>query len=212
MSICSIPGCGKGGQIRRGWCSAHYFRWRSHGDPLAGRTPNGEPERYYLEEVITYEGDDCLLWPYARNNYGYGHMWFEGRDSVISRLVCEEANGPPPSPKHEAAHSCGQGSAGCVTKGHVRWAIHIDNEADKRLHGTTNRGENNGCAKLSQDDVETIRALEGKQTQQAIADAYGLQQAHVSNIQRGKRWAWLYDDRFGPNADQLDLLDDRRRA
>jgi hypothetical protein len=34
--ICSIEGCGKPAYTR-GWCAAHYFRFRRHGDPLGGR-------------------------------------------------------------------------------------------------------------------------------------------------------------------------------
>lgn len=31
--ICSIPECGKPNKAR-GWCSAHWWRWKTHGDPL----------------------------------------------------------------------------------------------------------------------------------------------------------------------------------
>lgn len=37
MGLCSIPGCGKPSRAR-GWCSAHWWRWRHHGDPLANAT------------------------------------------------------------------------------------------------------------------------------------------------------------------------------
>lgn len=33
--ICSIDRCGKR-HYGHGWCSAHYTRWRNHGDPLSG--------------------------------------------------------------------------------------------------------------------------------------------------------------------------------
>jgi 5-methylcytosine-specific restriction endonuclease McrA len=33
--MCSIPSC-ESPVLARGWCSAHYQRWRHHGDPLAG--------------------------------------------------------------------------------------------------------------------------------------------------------------------------------
>lgn len=32
--LCSIDGCGKPAK-GRGWCAAHWWRWRNHGDPLA---------------------------------------------------------------------------------------------------------------------------------------------------------------------------------
>lgn len=34
--LCSIPDCSKP-RFCRGWCEAHYLRWRRHGDPQAGR-------------------------------------------------------------------------------------------------------------------------------------------------------------------------------
>ena len=37
MTDCSIPGCPRH-RIARGWCRAHYERWRRHGD-LAGDAP-----------------------------------------------------------------------------------------------------------------------------------------------------------------------------
>lgn len=34
-ATCSIDGCATRA-VSRGWCSAHYERWRRHGDPEAG--------------------------------------------------------------------------------------------------------------------------------------------------------------------------------
>lgn len=39
LPICSIESCDNPGYCR-GWCSTHYYRWRNHGDPLAGRIRN----------------------------------------------------------------------------------------------------------------------------------------------------------------------------
>lgn len=51
--ICKIDGCGRDGHLRRGWCNAHYRRWLTHGDPLAG-----PPMRMFAPEdgLCTIEG------------------------------------------------------------------------------------------------------------------------------------------------------------
>ncbi len=40
---CSVTDCDKP-HFGRGWCSAHYTRWRRHGDPLGGG-PTPDPNR-----------------------------------------------------------------------------------------------------------------------------------------------------------------------
>lgn len=46
---CSIEGCTRTA-IRRGWCGAHYARWRRHGDPLGGGT-----------DRLSYGPGTCLI-------------------------------------------------------------------------------------------------------------------------------------------------------
>lgn len=144
-TICSIEGCGKPVVNVRGWCKAHYQRWHRHGDPLMRtRLANGEAEVYLREIVMAYEGDDCIVWPYSK---GRAMMFRAGRHTTVSRIVCEEEHGPPPTPDYEAAHSCGNGHEGCVTKGHLSWKTAIENAADRHLHGTTARGDRHGRTK-----------------------------------------------------------------
>lgn len=35
-TVCSLPDCNKPNRSN-GYCNAHYFRWKRHGDPYAGR-------------------------------------------------------------------------------------------------------------------------------------------------------------------------------
>lgn len=144
--ICSVPDCGKP-SLARGWCSAHWHRHRRLGDPLGGgkmRAPVGEPLRYLREVVLAFDGDECLIWPYARTSSGYGNLGIEDGNAVVSRLVCERVYGPPPTPDHEAAHSCGRGHEGCVTQNHLSWKTATENQADRVAHGTVNSGQRNG--------------------------------------------------------------------
>lgn len=129
---CSIPNCGKP-HYARGWCDPHYRRWRDHGDPLGGLTYDDSAQRYFREVVMAYDGDECRAWPLAKDPQGYGR--FGGKH--VHRRVCEEANGPAPTPKHEAAHSCGGGHLACCTKRHLSWKTPKENQADRIIHGTS---------------------------------------------------------------------------
>lgn len=187
---CSIPGCRKRHHAK-GYCNAHYWRWCQYGNPLAGRTMNGMPEAYFEEVVLTYQGDECLIWPYARNSNGYGHLCVDGRVRNAHREVCKRVHGPAPTPKHEAAHSCGKGHEGCVTKGHLSWKTKQQNQADKIIHGTHARGEEAAGAKLTAADVHQIRSLKGEVSQRILAERFGVSQWAIGDILRGRRWGWL---------------------
>lgn len=185
---CKIDGCSRPSRAR-GWCNTHYEYSRRHGlISVSPSTPQGEVQRYYREVVVPYEGDECLIWPYNRIGKGYASLG-RGRDCYVHRRLCKEVHGPAPTPAHEAAHSCGRGTSGCVTKRHLSWKTPVENEADKRFHGTDSRGERNGAAKLTEADVRAIRAASGTQT--SIGERFGVEQTTVSGIKRHASWAWL---------------------
>lgn len=191
--LCSIPECGKP-YLASGYCNAHYLRMRIHGDPLGGGpkvSPRGAPTHYIQEVVIPYEGDGCLTWPFAKDRKGYGKVRVDGKCHVVSRYICELAHGAPPTPEHEAAHSCGNGHEGCVTKKHLSWKTRTDNELDKLAHGTHNRGERHGYSKLTEEKIKEILSLKGSMSQQNIARQFGISGSHVGRIHRGETWSWL---------------------
>lgn len=188
---CSIPDCGKPDE-KRGWCGMHYRRWSRHGDPLAlTRAAPGEPLRYLHEVVIPYDGTDCLPWPYARTGQGRGNIWSDGSNRPVHNLVCEIAHGPPPTPDHQAAHSCGKGHEGCVAPRHLRWATCAENHADMVIHGTRYRGEQKPFVKLTNADVMAIKALRGRISAYALAERFGVSQSCIQNIYLGKSWTHL---------------------
>lgn len=194
--VCSIPDCGKPA-VGQGWCHLHYMRWRRHGDPLIVKKPRGEVPRYFREVVLTYRGHDCLPWPYTRDQRGYGKMQHDGRMQYVSRVACEHVNGPPPTPKHEAAHSCGKGHEGCCTPRHMSWKTHAGNKADMIAHGTSQRGERQWMSKLTAAQVLEIRAMIGTMPQRRIAERFGVSFQTISSIRCGKNWGWLSDRQPG---------------
>jgi len=61
---------------------------------------------------------------------------FRQKNVGVARLVCEEVYGPPPTPKHHAAHATPNGCIGgvCVSPHHIRWATPSENQQD--IHPT----------------------------------------------------------------------------
>lgn len=178
-------------QGSKGYCNLHLNRLRRHGHPLLGRTPEGEPVRYLEEVVLPYEGDECLLWPYATNPSGYGQLLYDGKVRLVSRIVCERHRGPAPTPEHEAAHSCGKGHLACVAKTHLSWKSPLENSGDKIGHGTVQRGDASRVAKLRSEQVLEIRRLKGILTAPEIAAKFGVGVTHVYNIQSRRTWSHL---------------------
>jgi hypothetical protein len=190
MRVCSIDGCLRRHEAR-GWCSKHYNRWLKHGNPNSGSTSTGEALAYFNDVVLTYDGDDCLIWPYATIKSGYASLSKDNKVQYVHRLVCEHIHGPAPSSEYEVAHSCGKGRLGCVCSRHLSWKTRTGNMADAISHGTTTRGEKNAQAKLTKEEVRQIRALRNSFTQSALAEMFDVSQTTIKNIQLRQRWAWL---------------------
>lgn len=189
---CKIEGCGKR-HLSRGWCSMHYRRWWIYGDPEALLTAaHGEAMEWLLAHV-SYQGDGCLTWPFARNSDGYASLRYEGEQSRAHQVMCKEAHGERPSPLHEAAHSCGKGNEGCVHPGHLRWATHADNQADTIAHGTSIAGERHHNAKLTRSQAGEIyiRAIAGED-HALLAGEFGVKPSTISMIKTKRSWAILH--------------------
>jgi len=134
---CQAEGCYRP-ILAKGMCSVHYARWNAHGTLERVGTLPGAAKKFFHEIVLAYDGDDCLIWPFA-NIKGYAQIRINGRTSLVTRLVCEAEHGPAPTDSLDAAHSCGKGHLGCVTKRHLSWKTRLENMADAIAHGTMTR-------------------------------------------------------------------------
>ena len=188
--ICKVQDC-KGQCVGNGLCRKHYSRVRTRGtvDPNPNRTGIGEPKRF-LQKVLEYKGDDCLIWPYAKSVGGYGYVTYDGRHQLVCRLICTLLKGPPPMIGMQSAHSCGNGHLSCCTPAHLRWVTVKENQADRILHGTTNRGERHGKAKLTEKDVREIRLRIYKgESGRSIASDFSVSNSAISSIGRRQSWS-----------------------
>ncbi len=94
---CSIEGCERGGLLRRGWCSPHYQRWLSHGDPMGGgidRIKGDDEARFWskidksgpLPAWAPFLGP-CWLWTGPLTKTGYAHFGVGGRTLAAHRYA-----------------------------------------------------------------------------------------------------------------------------
>jgi hypothetical protein len=189
---CEIAGCSDP-IYARGLCSKHWQRQRRNGDPLVVvRQERGVVQRFIKEVALPYRGTECLIWPFSkRGTTGYAQMLVNGKNITVSRFVCETVWGPPPTPDHEAAHSCGRGGDGCIAATHLRWLLHIENMQEAIAHGTSLRGRRHPNCVLDEQKVRTIRAIGDQLPQAEIAGIFGIARTTVNAILHRYTWAWL---------------------
>lgn len=93
---------------------------------------------------------ECWLWTGAKSKKRRGQVrpvvqigtMAHPKVVLVSRLVCEWYNGPPPTPEHEAGHTCPLGERClCINPHHLTWQTREENENYKR-RGTTNHHDN----------------------------------------------------------------------
>jgi hypothetical protein len=138
----------------------------------------------WLRAHTGHEGEDCLIWPFSRSR-GHAQVSIKGKVKKAARIMCALVNGPPPTPKHETAHSCGCGHLGCVHPKHVSWKTRSDNQRDRWQHGTQAVG---GAFKLNPEKVAEIRAIGNSVSKEELGRRYNVTPANIAKVLKGKTW------------------------
>ncbi len=141
----------------------------------------------WLVEHAGHEGSVCLIWPFNLVR-GYGLFKYHDEFYYAHRYMCALVNGPPPTHKHQARHSCGNGHKGCVHPKHLLWGTQSQNQLDRRKHGTQLNAWWGRKGKLKPDQVRRIRSLEGKMTHDEIAAMFDIGRRNVGAILSRKTW------------------------
>ena len=152
----------------------------------------------------------CREWVGARSNNGYGNVAVGGTTWKAHRLAWTLFNGPIPDGLY-VCHRCD--NPPCCNPDHLFLGTPKQNQEDMHSKGRFRtarrvagwrvasatlsrprpeyRGSNNPNARLSRDDVQTIREryASGGVSQAKIAAEYGVSQSVVSTIVRRKAWA-----------------------
>jgi hypothetical protein len=183
MRRCGVDGCDRK-HYAKGYCQPHYIRVLAHGHPQADKPLKCQRGKKlaWIKEHINHAGDDCLLWPWPFNGSLRPYANYEGQRIVASRLMCIFRWGPPPTPQHEAAHSCGNGDKGCMNPNHLRWATARENCLDRFKHDSM------PCAKLTEPKVKAIRKIGRRKTATALSKRFGVSVSAICAVLNRKSW------------------------
>lgn len=107
---------------------------------------------------------------------------------MVHHLVMEAFIGPRPQGL-EARHI--DGKPGNARLDNLAYGTHEENDMDKRLHGTDNRGEQHWRAKLTAEQVLEIRELCKTTPVRDIAAMYDLHTDYIYNIKNRHRWSHI---------------------
>lgn len=132
------------------------------------------------------QSGECWLWHGKVNQSGYGMTEVRGRYTMTHRLAYKLANGPIPDGLC-VLHRCDVRR--CCRPDHLFLGTRVENQADMVSKGRSGRGESHSQAKLTESDVQMIRAL-GQQglSQHQIAARFGVTPRYVRSILNGKAW------------------------
>lgn len=150
----------------------------------------------FNESYIPEPNSGCWLWTEVLNTQGYpllqcggykgyAHRWsfqhFKNNGNPLGRLcVCHHCDVPI-----------------CVNPDHLFLGTHKDNMQDCLKKGrhviqkdnvNYARGENNKNSKLTEEDVRSIWALQGKLTHKVLAEMFGVDKAIIGRIYAGRIW------------------------
>jgi hypothetical protein len=147
----------------------------------------------WLKAHVNHKGDVCLIWPFGRDNHGYGmvgvfELTGERKIKKANTVMCRLAHGDPPTPKHEAAHSCGKGHEGCVHPEHLSWKTRAENAADAVRHGRYGFNPAGQHGKLKPSEASEIKALAGLLTNIELGLIYKVHAETIAKIRRGQTW------------------------
>ena len=152
-------------------------------------------EERFWEKVR--KSDNCWEWKATKYRSGYGQFRLDGVPQGAHRVAWILTNGAisDSSGYHGTCvlHSCD--NRACVRPDHLFLGGQKENVRDMHRKGRENKckGEEHPKAKLCGLDIRLIRELLKTQTQQVVADRFGIGQSQISKIKRRKAWRHVHD-------------------
>lgn len=126
---CSVEGCLKVEQTRRGFCGKHYKKWSKYGDPLAGYFVDRLPLTASVSDrlwnrVSVGRPDECWEW-HGATVKGYGHLSDDNGRNVLAHRLAYVLDGNSLNDSEILDHECY--NPPCVNPRHLRKVSHKQN-------------------------------------------------------------------------------------
>lgn len=214
---CNVRNCNREARPHALMCSAHLERLRIHGDvledvPIRQKGTSGlAPEAVFQQHMPDAPPENgCWEWTGPVNDDGYGLI----ECTVNGKRIRDRAHrvsyrmfvGPIPD-EVIVRHTCD--NRPCCQPQHFLLGTRTDNSNDKvernrqsrgLSHAVKTRGVRHYKARLTEDEVLSIRALGAEGwTQVALAKRFGCTQSNINRILLRKSWAHLEDRPFPPD-------------
>jgi hypothetical protein len=125
----------------------------------------------------------CIETSFKRNVWGYGQMNIGRKLVSCHRASFELAKGSIPEGML-VLHRCD--NRACINPDHLFIGTNSDNVADMVAKGRHPKGEKNGRARLTQNQVAEIRV--SKKSAASIARDLGMNAKHIQRIKQGLFW------------------------
>jgi hypothetical protein len=149
---------------------------------------SSEQSERFWRKVAKGDLDVCWEWQGAKTGSGYGNFWL-GKATKAHRVAYQLTHGELPT-ELVVMHTCD--NRPCCNPSHLKLGTHQENSQDMVSKSRQSRmsGEKHGMSKLTADEVSTIRQLlKGGERCNKIAQRFGVNRSHISNIKAGRTWA-----------------------
>ena len=138
----------------------------------------------FWDKVSIGEPDACWLWTAYCEANGYGRFRLGGAARPAHRVAYELAVGAIPEGL-VIRHKCDVRA--CCNPAHLELGTKADNTGDMLTRGREAAGEKNGQAKLTDAQVDEIRARAGVRGMQVkLAAEFGVTKQQINKIVNGK--------------------------
>lgn len=96
--ICKVPGCGRK-HCAKGYCTKHYYRWKTNGDPLKTKTVMDHPDRctmkgcnrkYYRKGLCSHHYNESIGMREYNKRYWASAEHKENRKRYVAKRREEE--------------------------------------------------------------------------------------------------------------------------